>query len=74
MSAPPQAEEAIGGRGSVLFFFGMTISRAENICLPRRSTELITLAENTSDGSIWPLYVVVPSVSSRIETKAELDS
>ena len=57
-----------------VIYFGMTITRAENFCLPQRSTELIASDENTSDGSIWPLYVGVQSVRSRIETEAELDS
>ena len=57
-----------------VIYFGMTITRAEKHCLPQRSTELIASAGNTSDCSIWPLYVGVQSVSSRIETEAELDS
>ena len=57
-----------------LIYFGMTITRAENVCLTQRSTELIASAENTSYGFIWPLYVGVQSVRSRIETEAELDS
>ena len=60
-------------RDSVVYF-GMTITRAENVCLPQRSTELIASAKNTSDGFIWPLYVGVKSIKSRIETEAELDS
>ena len=57
-----------------VIIFGMTITRAENFCLPQSSTELIASAENTSDGFIWPVYVGVQCVSSRIETEAELDS
>ena len=57
-----------------VIYFGMTITRAENVYLPQRSTELIASAENTSDGFIWLLYVGVRSVRSRIETEAELDS
>ena len=57
-----------------VIYFGMTITRAENFSLLQRSTEIIASAENTSDGSIWLLYVGVQSVSSRIETEAELDS
>ena len=59
---------------SSVIYFGMTITRAEFFCLPQRSTQLIASAENTSDGSIWPLYAGVQSVRSRIETEAELDS
>ena len=59
---------------SSVIYFSMTITRAELFCLPQRSTELIASAENTSDGSIWPVNVGVQSVSSRIETEAELDS
>ena len=58
----------------VVIYFCMTITRAEKFSLPQRSTELIVSAENTSDGFIWSLYVGVQSVSSRIETEAELDS
>ena len=54
-------------------YFGMTITRAENVCLPQRSTELVASAENTSDGLTWPVYVGVQSVSNRIKTEAELD-
>ena len=57
-----------------VIYFGMTITRAENVCLSQRPTELIALAENIPDGSIWPLYVGVQSIRSRIETEAELDS
>ena len=57
-----------------VIYFCMTITRAENFSLPQRSTELIASAENTSDGSIWTVYVGVQSVSSRIKTEAELDS
>ena len=57
-----------------VIYFGMTITRAENFSLPQRSKESIASAENTSDGFIWPLYEGVQSVSSRIETEAELDS
>ena len=56
-----------------VIYFGMANTRAGNVCLPQRSTELIASAENTSDGSIWLLYVVVQSVSSRIETEVDLD-
>ena len=64
----------LGESGVSVSYFGTTIIRAEKFCLPQRSTELIVSAENTSDGSIWPVYVGVQSVSSRIETDAELDS
>ena len=57
-----------------VIYFGMTIARAEFFCRPQRSTELIASAENTPDGSIWPLYMGVQSLNSRIETEAELDS
>ena len=57
-----------------VIYFGMTITRAENFSLPQQLTELIASAANTSDGSIWFLYVGVQSVNSRIETEAELDS
>ena len=57
-----------------VIYFDMTITRAENFSLPQRSTELIVSAKINSDGSIWLLYVGVQSVSSRIETEAELDS
>ena len=58
----------------MFIYFGMTITRAENVYLPQRSTELIASAENSSDGSIWPLYVVVQILNNKIETVAELDS
>ena len=76
--------EKIGGKkkkkernkkpGISVIYFGMTITRAENFCLPQRSTELITSAETTSHGLNSPVYVGVQIVSSRIETEAELDS
>ena len=47
---------------------------AETFYRPQRLTELMALAQNTSDGSIRLLYVGVKSVGSRIETEAELES
>lgn len=37
----------------------MTIKRAENLCRPRQSTEVMALAKTTSNDSIWTLYVGV---------------
>ena len=69
----PRSDKSPEAHFSVIYF-GMTITRAEMFFLPQRSTELVASAENTSDGSIWFLYVGVQSVNSRIETEAELDS
>ena len=52
----------------------MTSRRAENPFRPQQSTDWIVRAENTSDGSIWPLYVGVKGGGGRIEDEAELDS
>ena len=59
---------------SSVIYLGMTGTTAEAFYRPQRSTELMTLSQNTSDGSIRLLYVGVQSVGSRIETEAELDS
>lgn len=58
------------------YIFGMTmiITRAELFCRAQRSTELIAKAKDTSNGSIWPLYVSVQSVGRRIVTQDEIDS
>lgn len=44
--------------------------RAETFCWLQRSTELMARAENTSDRSIWIIYVGLQSFSDRIETEA----
>ena len=58
---------------SQCFLFWYDNHKAEIFCRPQRLTEIIASAENTSDVSIWALYVDVQSVGGRNETEAELD-
>ena len=78
---PPELEVVIKYKalevGNILIFysviyFGMTITRAENVCLPQRSTELIALAENTSESSIWFLYESVQMSTAESKLRPSL--
>lgn len=61
-------------RKSSVISFRMTITRAKLVYQRQRSTELMPKDGKTLEDSIWPFYVGVHSVESRIETEAELNS
>ena len=61
-------------RNTLVFYFGMTSTRAGKFYQPQLSTKFIASAENTSDCSIWPLDVGVQRVGRAwlVNAKAQL--